>query len=112
MKILKTKYLAAAELLRFSSGFGWDSATKRFTAPDEVWTEYIKAQLHTIELVDGRFCPQLHDVTAGPYSGAAGQEEDKKRRSVLLVSQPVAHQISGGVERAAVRSRKTIKNDD
>ncbi|KAH0941825.1 hypothetical protein HID58_001462, partial [Brassica napus] len=43
MKILKTKYLAAAELLRFSSGFGWDATTKRFTAPDEVWTEYIKA---------------------------------------------------------------------
>ncbi|XP_056863329.1 uncharacterized protein At2g29880-like [Raphanus sativus] len=43
MKILKTKYLNAAELLRFSSGFGWDSTTKRFTAPDEVWAEYIKA---------------------------------------------------------------------
>ncbi|KAH0872546.1 hypothetical protein HID58_069908 [Brassica napus] len=43
MKILKTKYLGAAELLRFSSGFGWDATTKRFTAPDEVWTEYIKA---------------------------------------------------------------------
>ncbi|CAN7077253.1 unnamed protein product, partial [Brassica oleracea var. botrytis] len=43
MKILKTKYLGAVELLRFSSGFGWDATTKRFTAPDEVWTEYIKA---------------------------------------------------------------------
>ncbi|KAL0876272.1 hypothetical protein Bca101_025977 [Brassica carinata] len=43
MKILKTKYLNAAELLRFSSGFGWDSTTKRFTAPKEVWTEYLKA---------------------------------------------------------------------
>ena len=44
MKILKTKYLGAAELLRFSSGFGWDATTKRFTAPDEVWTEYIKVK--------------------------------------------------------------------
>ncbi|XP_048629913.1 uncharacterized protein LOC125602115 [Brassica napus] len=43
MKILKTKYLNAAELLRFSSGFGWDSTTKRFTASKEVWAEYLKA---------------------------------------------------------------------
>lgn len=44
MKILKTKYLNAAELLRFSSGFGWDSTTKRFTAPKEVWAEYLKVK--------------------------------------------------------------------
>uniref|UniRef100_A0A0D3D712 Uncharacterized protein n=1 Tax=Brassica oleracea var. oleracea TaxID=109376 RepID=A0A0D3D712_BRAOL len=43
MKIMKTKYLNAAELLRFSSGFGWDSTTKRFTASKEVWDEYLKA---------------------------------------------------------------------
>ncbi|XP_048615604.1 uncharacterized protein At2g29880-like [Brassica napus] len=43
MKIMKTKYLNAAELLRFSSGFGWDSTTKRFTASKEVWAEYLKA---------------------------------------------------------------------
>ena len=44
MKILKTKYLNAAELLHFSSGFGWDSTTKRFTASKEVWTEYLKVK--------------------------------------------------------------------
>ncbi|CAG7900748.1 unnamed protein product, partial [Brassica rapa] len=27
---------------RFNSGFGWDHDTKRFTAPDEVWDEYLK----------------------------------------------------------------------
>ncbi|CAN6914094.1 unnamed protein product [Brassica oleracea] len=46
MKIMKTKYLNAAELLRFSSGFGWDSTTKRFTASKEVWAEYLKVKKH------------------------------------------------------------------
>ncbi|CAF2107019.1 unnamed protein product [Brassica oleracea] len=26
------------------SGFGWDSTTQRFTAPKEVWTEYLKVK--------------------------------------------------------------------
>lgn len=42
MKNLKGKYLSGVELLRCSSGFGWDPNTKRFTAPDEVWTNYLK----------------------------------------------------------------------
>ncbi|KAH0859968.1 hypothetical protein HID58_088229 [Brassica napus] len=29
-------------LLRFSSGFGWDKDTKKFTAPNEVWNEYLQ----------------------------------------------------------------------
>ncbi|VVA92932.1 unnamed protein product [Arabis nemorensis] len=43
MKTLKEKYLSGVEILRFSSGFGWDPITKRFTASDEVWTDYMKA---------------------------------------------------------------------
>ncbi|KAL2518841.1 hypothetical protein Adt_15088 [Abeliophyllum distichum] len=31
------------KLLRHSSGFGWDPVTKKFTASDEVWKEYIKS---------------------------------------------------------------------
>ncbi|CAN7019384.1 unnamed protein product, partial [Brassica oleracea var. botrytis] len=30
------------DLLRFSSGFGWDKDTKKFTAPNEVWNEYLQ----------------------------------------------------------------------
>ncbi|WZZ74670.1 hypothetical protein YC2023_086040 [Brassica napus] len=48
MKILKTKYLNAAELLLFSSGFGWDSTTKRFTASKEVWDEYLKVKFEVL----------------------------------------------------------------
>ena len=51
MKIMKTKYLNAAELLRFSSGFGWDSTTKRFTASKEVWAEYLKVKKHKAVLL-------------------------------------------------------------
>ncbi|CAH8263598.1 unnamed protein product [Arabidopsis lyrata] len=43
MKILKGRYKSMAELLRFSSGFGWDPETKKFTARDEVWDDYLKA---------------------------------------------------------------------
>lgn len=43
MKTLKGKYLSGVvELLRCSSGFGWDPNTKRFMASDEVWNNYIK----------------------------------------------------------------------
>ncbi|CAA7037671.1 unnamed protein product [Microthlaspi erraticum] len=43
MKILRSKYQSLADLLRFSSGFGWDPETKRFTASDEVWNTYLQA---------------------------------------------------------------------
>lgn len=42
MKSLKREYQSYSDLLRFSSGFGWDPITKQFTAPDEVWEEYLK----------------------------------------------------------------------
>ncbi|MCI38517.1 hypothetical protein A2U01_0059745, partial [Trifolium medium] len=29
-------------LMRHSSGFGWDSNGKTFTAPEEVWKDYLK----------------------------------------------------------------------
>ncbi|ESQ38608.1 hypothetical protein EUTSA_v10029209mg [Eutrema salsugineum] len=43
IKFLKSQYQSYVELLRFSSGFGWDPVMKRFTAPDEVWCNYLKA---------------------------------------------------------------------
>ncbi|ESQ40716.1 hypothetical protein EUTSA_v10015362mg [Eutrema salsugineum] len=42
MKSLKKEYQSYAELLRCSSGFGWDLILKQFTASDEVWEEYFK----------------------------------------------------------------------
>ncbi|KAK1351926.1 hypothetical protein POM88_053931 [Heracleum sosnowskyi] len=37
------RYNFYSTLLNFSSGFGYDSTSKKFTAPNEVWDEYIKA---------------------------------------------------------------------
>ncbi|CAA7052694.1 unnamed protein product [Microthlaspi erraticum] len=54
-KILRGKYKSYADLLRFSSGFGWDSETKKFTAPDEVWEEYFKEHRKDKHLRDNSF---------------------------------------------------------
>ncbi|KAL6145457.1 hypothetical protein ACLB2K_056144 [Fragaria x ananassa] len=43
LKWFKSRWLSYSTLMRFSSGFGYDYTTKRFTAPDEVWDEYLKA---------------------------------------------------------------------
>lgn len=51
MKILRSKYQSLADLLRFSSGFGWDPETKRFTASDEVWSTYLKVENYIIHFM-------------------------------------------------------------
>lgn len=42
LKWFKNRYTSYTTLLGFSSGFGYDSTSKKFTAPNEVWDEYIK----------------------------------------------------------------------
>ena len=44
MKILKNRYKSFTDLLSYSSGFGWDPVTKKFTASQEVWDEYLKVR--------------------------------------------------------------------
>uniref|UniRef100_M4ERU7 Myb/SANT-like domain-containing protein n=1 Tax=Brassica campestris TaxID=3711 RepID=M4ERU7_BRACM len=55
MKSLRKEYNGYAELLRCSSGFGWDPITKRFTAPDEVWKEYFKGHPNSENMRDNTF---------------------------------------------------------
>ncbi|GAU26488.1 hypothetical protein TSUD_294570 [Trifolium subterraneum] len=43
MKWFKNQYNMMSTLMRHNSGFGWDSITKTFTAPEEVWTDYLKS---------------------------------------------------------------------
>ncbi|WCJ21446.1 hypothetical protein M5689_003598 [Euphorbia peplus] len=43
LKWYKTRYANYSNLLRYSSGFGWDPVSKKFTAPAEVWETYLKA---------------------------------------------------------------------
>ncbi|KAF8109912.1 hypothetical protein N665_0089s0031 [Sinapis alba] len=46
MKYLKQQYQSCTDLQCYSSGFGWDPSTKRFTASDEVWNAYIKVRVY------------------------------------------------------------------
>ncbi|XP_033134073.1 uncharacterized protein At2g29880-like isoform X2 [Brassica rapa] len=42
MKILKNQYRDFVNLLHFDSKVQWNPITKKFTAPDEVWTAYLR----------------------------------------------------------------------
>lgn len=42
MKWFKNQYQTFADLLRYSSGFGWDAVSKKFTADNEIWEDYFK----------------------------------------------------------------------
>ncbi|CAH8364503.1 unnamed protein product [Eruca vesicaria subsp. sativa] len=43
IRSLKKLYKSMQDLTRFSSGFGWDPISKKFTAPNHVWDDYEKA---------------------------------------------------------------------
>ncbi|RAL52478.1 hypothetical protein DM860_007335 [Cuscuta australis] len=43
VKWFKKQYSNYSKLLRHNSGFGWDATTKKFTAPNEVWEDYLKS---------------------------------------------------------------------
>ena len=51
MKILKGRYQVFADFLRCSSGFGWDSETKKFTADDEVWKVYLQVKNYNMKFM-------------------------------------------------------------
>ncbi|KAM7486286.1 hypothetical protein LguiA_002295 [Lonicera macranthoides] len=55
LKWFKNKWSSYSTLMRFSSGFGYDLTTKKFTACDEVWEEYFKAHPKDMELRYGTF---------------------------------------------------------
>ncbi|XP_034197059.1 uncharacterized protein At2g29880-like [Prunus dulcis] len=43
LKYFKREYQKYSQLLRHSSGFGWDPTTKKFTTPKEVWKDCFKS---------------------------------------------------------------------
>ncbi|KAI9154610.1 hypothetical protein LWI28_028820 [Acer negundo] len=57
LKWFKVQYQIYTELMRHSSGFGWDPITRRFTTSEEVWEDYLKSHpkeghFHTKHYVD------------------------------------------------------------
>ncbi|XP_063948233.1 uncharacterized protein At2g29880-like [Daucus carota subsp. sativus] len=44
---------ALLKIMKFNFGFGYDSTSKKFTAPKEIWDDYLKACLKDKNLRDG-----------------------------------------------------------
>ncbi|CAN8307205.1 unnamed protein product [Cochlearia groenlandica] len=87
MRVLKTKYQSLADLLRFNSGFGWDSETKKFTARDEVWNEYLKElrMIFSSNIASGHNVVGLGDpVDAYAYQAGDNDETNVPNRVQMV----------------------------
>ncbi|BBG96632.1 hypothetical protein Prudu_005489 [Prunus dulcis] len=51
------------DLIRHSSGFGWEPTTKKFIAPEEVWKDYFKSHPTQNVIAIGRNSLGLGDDT-------------------------------------------------
>ncbi|KAH6829851.1 hypothetical protein C2S53_005051 [Perilla frutescens var. hirtella] len=70
LKWFKNRWTFYQNLLKFSSGFGFDPITKKFTAPDEVWYEYLEAHSKDANLRYGEF-PDYEDLAIAVGNGVA-----------------------------------------
>ncbi|WCJ24335.1 hypothetical protein M5689_006302 [Euphorbia peplus] len=70
LKWFKNRWLSYSNLLRFSSGFGYDSTTKKFTALDEVWDQYLAAHPKDANLRYGE-CLDYEDLEIDVGNGVA-----------------------------------------
>ncbi|XP_021802658.1 uncharacterized protein At2g29880-like [Prunus avium] len=50
-----------SKLMRHNSGFGWDSTTKKFTAPEEIWEDYFKSH-PTHRHIQTKTCEDYEDL--------------------------------------------------
>ncbi|KAF3449097.1 hypothetical protein FNV43_RR09821 [Rhamnella rubrinervis] len=77
LKWFKTRYNNYIELIRNNSGFGWDPVTKKFTASDEVWENYLKAHpTHKSYRTDLQIV--VGNGAVGRYSIGLGDETDAR----------------------------------
>ncbi|XP_019085973.1 PREDICTED: uncharacterized protein At2g29880-like [Camelina sativa] len=80
-KNLKNRYNSMLELIRFSSRFGWDPVTKKFTAPNHVWDDYEKAHPRQKSMRDETFedyedLQLIFDVGLATGKNAVGLGDD------------------------------------
>ncbi|CAA3006609.1 Hypothetical predicted protein [Olea europaea subsp. europaea] len=81
----KQQYHKYSELMRYSSGFGWDPITKKFTASDEVWDNYFESHPKQRHLRTDTF-PDYEDLriaignatATGRNSISLGDESDAR----------------------------------
>ncbi|KAH6789550.1 hypothetical protein C2S51_004556 [Perilla frutescens var. frutescens] len=70
LKWFKNRWTFYSNLLRFSSGFGYDPITKKFTASDEVWNAYLEAHSKYANL-RYRECPDYENLLIAVRNGVA-----------------------------------------
>ncbi|KAH6764517.1 nuclease HARBI1-like protein [Perilla frutescens var. frutescens] len=70
LKWFKSRWIAYSNLLKYSSGFGYDHNTKKFTAMDEVWDAYLASHLKDTHLPYGE-CPDYEDLRIAVGNGVA-----------------------------------------
>ncbi|KAL6286206.1 hypothetical protein ACE6H2_010596 [Prunus campanulata] len=73
LKWFKTRYHNFTQLMRHSSGFGWDSVSKKFTATEEVWQDYFKSHPSQVHLRRDTFANYEDLVIAIGNGTAAGK---------------------------------------
>ncbi|KAH6811694.1 hypothetical protein C2S51_025456 [Perilla frutescens var. frutescens] len=66
----KSRWIAYSNLLKYSSGFGYDHNTKQFTATDEVWDAYLVSHPKDTHLRYGE-CPDYEDLRITVGNGVA-----------------------------------------
>ncbi|CAA2998838.1 Hypothetical predicted protein [Olea europaea subsp. europaea] len=70
VKWFKKQYNKYSKLMRHNSGFGWDHATKKFTASDEVWDDYFMSHPEDKSYRTDTF-PNYEDLRIAVGSGIA-----------------------------------------
>ncbi|KAH6825396.1 hypothetical protein C2S53_000968 [Perilla frutescens var. hirtella] len=70
LKWSKNHWTSYQNLLKFSSGFRFDPITKKFTAPNEVWDEYLEAHSKDANLSYGKFS-DYEDLAIAVGNGVA-----------------------------------------
>ncbi|XP_020411486.1 uncharacterized protein At2g29880 [Prunus persica] len=73
LKWFKTRYHSFTQLMHHSSGFGWDSVSKKFTAIEEVWQDYFKSHPSQVHLQRDTFADYEDLVIAIGNGTAAGK---------------------------------------
>ncbi|KAH6829482.1 nuclease HARBI1-like protein [Perilla frutescens var. hirtella] len=70
LKWFKNHWLSYSNLMRFSSGFGYNHTMKKFTASDEVCDAYLEAHSNDTNLRYGE-CPDYEDLKITVENGVA-----------------------------------------
>ncbi|XP_023644307.1 uncharacterized protein At2g29880-like [Capsella rubella] len=113
LKNLKGKYNSLKDLLRFSSGFGWDPETKKFTATDEVWNGFLEAHPLKTNLRDDTFEENSRLEKLPPRKKARTDAcNSNKASDEVDTVEEFGHQIFGMIQRRWEKEIEEKEADD